>query len=487
MPDYIIEPLETDPEVIRQDVISFIQAEFPEWEPSEGQLDQLILRATSLKAAVIADMASRVQRSIYRYFGATVTNILPIAETYASVVIDFVAMDTDGHTIDGGTQVGLVDANGDIHLFSTVTDAVIPAASNSVQAVAEALEAGTADSGLSGPVQLVEQIDWLESASTVAPSAGGGDPEDDETYLNRLTNNLGLMAPRPILAPDFAIIARNIPGVWRAIAIDNYLPGTNQVNTIDFTGTVSGGTYTLTLAGETTASINWNDSAATVQARLEALANTEAGDVTVTGGPGPTDMTVTHKGRFVYTSRTMSATSSLTGGGSVSVTTATAAVAANTATENAVAVAAIDQTGIGVTGDIKTELDEYLQSLRQQNFVVSVVDPSYTTIDVTFTVVKLPGSEAADVDTRAEGAVTSYFDSANWGIPDYPADGRGWERKTALRIQEIYTILNNVPGVDYVSALTFSNGAGATQDGTDKTLTGTFPITRPGTIAGTVV
>jgi hypothetical protein len=55
-----------------------------------------------------------------------------------------------------------------------------------------------------------------------------------------------------------------------------------------------------------------------------------------------------------------------------------------------------------------------------------------------------------------------------------------------IRAQELYTILNNIDGLDYVTTLTFSNGAGATQDGTDKTLLGTFPLTRPGTITGTV-
>lgn len=47
---------------------------------------------------------------------------------------------------------------------------------------------------------------------------------------------------------------------------------------------VTGGTYTLTFGGATTASINWNDTAATVQTRLNALANiTALGGCTVTG------------------------------------------------------------------------------------------------------------------------------------------------------------------------------------------------------------
>ncbi len=47
------------------------------------------------------------------------------------------------------------------------------------------------------------------------------------------------------------------------------------------------GTFTLTLNGNTTAAIAFNATAATVQTRLEALPNLNAGDITVSGGPLP--------------------------------------------------------------------------------------------------------------------------------------------------------------------------------------------------------
>lgn len=48
----------------------------------------------------------------------------------------------------------------------------------------------------------------------------------------------------------------------------------------------TGGQYKLVYSGQTTGFIQWNDSAATVQAALEALSNIAPGDVVVTGGPG---------------------------------------------------------------------------------------------------------------------------------------------------------------------------------------------------------
>ena len=62
--------------------------------------------------------------------------------------------------------------------------------------------------------------------------------------------------------------------------------GANEVQTITFGGTVSGGTFTITLDGETTAAIAYNATTAAVQAALEGLSNLAPGDVTVTGSAG---------------------------------------------------------------------------------------------------------------------------------------------------------------------------------------------------------
>ena len=100
----------------------------------------------------------------------------------------------------------------------------------------------------------------------------------------------------------------------------------NEVKTLTITGTPTGGTWTVTFDGETTAGIAYNANAAAVQTALEALSNVTSGDVAVTGGPGPgTAYTVTFGGRYagvnvpVFTA----SGSGLTGGTSPGVTPAT--------------------------------------------------------------------------------------------------------------------------------------------------------------------
>ncbi len=96
----------------------------------------------------------------------------------------------------------------------------------------------------------------------------------------------------------------------------------DEVQQIAITGSPTGGTFTLTFGGQTTAAINWNDPASTVQTRLQALTSIGAGNALVTGGPGPaTPYVVEFAGTMAKTAEALITlqTNSLTGGSSPSV------------------------------------------------------------------------------------------------------------------------------------------------------------------------
>lgn len=81
---------------------------------------------------------------------------------------------------------------------------------------------------------------------------------------------------------------------WMAFA-----PGSDEVQTVTITGTPTGGTYTLTFDGQTTAGIAYDATAGAVQSALEALSNVAPGDVACTGGPHPgTPVVVTFGGTY---------------------------------------------------------------------------------------------------------------------------------------------------------------------------------------------
>jgi hypothetical protein len=98
----------------------------------------------------------------------------------------------------------------------------------------------------------------------------------------------------------------------------------NEVQTVTITGGPTGGTFTLTYGGQTTATIAYNATAAAVRTALGAISSVGgAGNVAVTGGPGPTTpYVVTFKGTLGMTDVALMTASaaSLTGGTTPAVT-----------------------------------------------------------------------------------------------------------------------------------------------------------------------
>jgi hypothetical protein len=108
--------------------------------------------------------------------------------------------------------------------------------------------------------------------------------------------------------------------------------GTDEIQTLTTSGTISGGTFTLTFQGQTTAAISWSATNNTlrdnVDTALEALGTIGTGGVTTAVGTmtaGIGTLTITFAGNLAKKLLSvMTATSSLTGAGAavaVAVTT----------------------------------------------------------------------------------------------------------------------------------------------------------------------
>ena len=78
---------------------------------------------------------------------------------------------------------------------------------------------------------------------------------------------------------------------------------TNETQTVRM-GNTTGGTFTLTFDGQTTAPFACDATAAAIQSALEALSNVEPGDVVATGGPVSTANVISQLPRPVLADRT---------------------------------------------------------------------------------------------------------------------------------------------------------------------------------------
>lgn len=135
--------------------------------------------------------------------------------------------------------------------------------------------------------------DGRAQVTPVSYEVSSGYPDVADTVTGWVFTSLGLSGGR---ADGFELSGS---GFGKPMTSGQLLGGiTNQQTTIDVdSGTPDGGTFTLTAAGQTTAAIDYNESAANIAAALNLVLG--AGTVTATGGPLPsTPVVLTFGGQF---------------------------------------------------------------------------------------------------------------------------------------------------------------------------------------------
>lgn len=126
-----------------------------------------------------------------------------------------------------------------------------------------------------------------------------------------------------ILTPVTRVLSTGFYQMWTAPI--------SEIDTLTKSGTYTGGTYTITIDGATTAAIAWNASNAAILAALNALPNVSPGDVVVSGGgaagisTGAVTLTFAQKfsGQAIVVS---SDPTNITGGGTIVFAQSTAGV-----------------------------------------------------------------------------------------------------------------------------------------------------------------
>jgi hypothetical protein len=491
VPSYLSPPIETDPEILAQDCFDFLQTEYPGWIPAEGNFEVWLIEAMARMIGQLRDITSLVPTAIFKYFGQTLMGIIPVEPSSATGYTTWTMIDDLGYTIPAGTQLQIRDASGNFYPFQTNVDYIVAPGNTvtdtggvSITAVFE----GAASSGLSGEADLLDVLPFVDSVAIEGQTTGGQDGQTDDEYLNHLVEQLQLMAPRPILAPDFAMMAKNIPGVWRAVAIDGLVPSINEIQRVAIDAT--GGTFTLTFGGQTTGALAYNITAAALQSALAALSSIGPNNVSVTGGPGNAGATTPYLVTFVGTlagtnvAQMTSNGTLLTGSlHTCTVTTTTAGVPTAYNVERYVTVFPVDEFGQPVAGNVRTTLAGYLDSLREVNFVVPVVDPRYQMFDVQTEIVARAGVDKVALQAAVVAALQSYLDPSKWGVP--LNDSTEWLNDTHLRYLEVAQVINDVIGVGYIVALTTALH-NASPNVVDITMPGDVALPLAGSIVVTV-
>lgn len=542
--------VEIDPNVLAQQGFDMMAAAFPGWEPVEGAPETMLIEIGARFAADAGYLLTTWAETLFRFFGESLHNIAQSEATAATALSTWTAKDNTGYTIEAGTEVQLQNAAGEWVALAVVDEVIIPAASTATTAgevELQAVESGESGNGLSGAAESIEALSWLDSIALVGSSSGGAEAEDDEVYLGRLRRRLQLMAPRPIKPDDFAVLALDVTGIYRATAIDNYNPEHNLLSA----NAASVETDVTDWSATTNCAIAQSATQAKSGSQSLRLRSTAGGDMVADHDTGVSGTPVTAYQQYTFSVYSRAGATGrdvrigvnwYTGAGAAIGATVWGTVAANDATDfdNAASVTAVapataefaalvikvvataaanedhyfDQMQVR-TGSLSTpwvaggtpdtgneatvcvpvmasdgtapsaptiaEVKAYLEGLREEGFAVYVVGPDANAIDVDYDVKLLADVDEVEVLAAIDAALTEYLQSQSWGVPP-SGESDLWVFTDKLRRGEVYTIINNVGGVDYVDALTINTV-------TDEAiqLYGVAPVTDVGALTGSAV
>lgn len=148
-----------------------------------------------------------------------------------------------------------------------------------------------------------------------------------------------------------------------------------------------------------------------------------------------------------------------------------------------------DSAGEPVATPAKDALVDIFASYRQVNTVVTVVDATYTTVNVAWAVVSYPGFDLVDLEDRINATLTDLLSPSNWGRPKNfgdPGTPDSWYNEPVVRRLKLVDVVGDVEGVNYVTTMTITGSAGTVDGNGDLTMPGSVALPRPGTIGGTV-
>ncbi len=97
------------------------------------------------------------------------------------------------------------------------------------------------------------------------------------------------------------------------------------------------------------------------------------------------------------------------------------------------------------SAELIQKVANYLDERRLLTTRISVVEPQYLTVQVRVRLILKPDAIALSVREAAHQALQRFFDPLKGG-----QQGQGWEFGRPIYISEIYELLDELPGVDYV-------------------------------------
>lgn len=217
--EFVTVPIESDTQTLADNAIAQLRTTWPDWTPNDGDLEVIQIEALAPMAQNAAETASRVPAAIFRRYGTDLIGIPYTQGTPALTTTTWTLVSNPaGRTIPADTQIAI-----DGFAFAVELTQIVPAATLVVAGITmAATENGVAANDLTGvSVSMISALDWVESITVDATTAGGADEENDVVYQDRLSRELQLQAKTLVTTRDFELMGLSVAGVGRLVAFND--------------------------------------------------------------------------------------------------------------------------------------------------------------------------------------------------------------------------------------------------------------------------
>ena len=201
-------------------IFTGLQDRLPGWQPDAGALDTALAEEIATETAQLAAGARAVLEYSIAALGETAFGF-PVYTGVAATIDAEVTVTSPGVIIPAGLNVAGVNPAGVEVAFTLLEDVLAGGTTQPVTLVCT--EQGDLGNGVpAGPLTLITASSSVLEVEAVAASTNGADGETLEAYLDRLVDWLATLRPGGVRAGDVAALARSVPGVFRARAVDLY-------------------------------------------------------------------------------------------------------------------------------------------------------------------------------------------------------------------------------------------------------------------------
>ena len=203
----------SDADTMTDEALDRLAVQWEGWDPSDGDLEVIVIEAIAPMASEAAEVASIVPDSVFRNYGTKLIGLPYTIGQPAYGMAIFTAIDNAGYQSPDMVELG-IDGYG----FTTDTLVIVPPGLTSVEVPITAVDPGSQGNNLTGVADLVTSLAWISDIAVPNGTEGGFDEENDAEYQDRLSDLLQLQSTTLVTARDYELLALYQPGIGRATA-----------------------------------------------------------------------------------------------------------------------------------------------------------------------------------------------------------------------------------------------------------------------------